>query len=295
MKSEVSIITINYNNIHDTEECIGSIKQHLTLSYELIVVDNGSDNQEAERLQEKFPWVKVIAVPDNRGFAGGNNIGIREAEGKYILLLNNDTFVTEDKLSCLIETLNRKPEIGGVSPKIRFADALGTIQYAGYSRMRHFTVRNHTIGCGEQDKGQYELSERTNGLHGAAMILKREVIDHVGLIPEFYFLYYEELDWCEQMAAKGYELWYEPRCVVYHKESRTTGVKSALKTFYLTRNRLLYAWRNRTGVTKWIAILYQLLVVLPKNSLLFLKQNRGDLSLATWNGAIAFFPLMNRY
>lgn len=103
-------------------------------------------------------------------------------------------------------------------------------------------------------------------LHGAAMLIKREVVNRVGPMPEIYFLYYEELDWCTAMTRAGYVLWYEPLCTVFHKESQSTGQQSPLRIFYLTRNRLLYSWRNFTGMRCSLSILYQMTVAAGKTA-----------------------------
>ena len=126
------------------------------------------------------------------------------------------------------------------------------------------------------------------------MLIKREVIDRTGLMPEIYFLYYEELDWCTAMARAGYTLWYEPNCTVFHKESQSTGQQSPLRTFYLTRNRLLYAWRNFTGMHRFLSILYQMTVAAGKNSLICILKHRADLASAVWKGVFAFFSLPNK-
>lgn len=291
---EISIITVNYNGLKDTCELIESLQKHSTVSYEIIVVDNGSKVNEASLLQEKYPHIVAIRSEENLGFSGGNNLGIRQAKGKYIFLFNNDIFIEEDSFHHLIDRLESNPKVGCVSPKIRFAFPPRNIQFAGYVPLSEVALRNDLIGFGEEDKGQYETAHQTPYCHGAAMMLKKEVIDKVGYMPEIYFLYYEELDWCTQMAKAGYELWYEPQCTVYHKESQSTGQESYLRTFYLTRNRLLYAWRNRYGIIRWLSILYQLLVAAPKNSLVFLLKRRLDLVKAVFNGIHAFFQLKHK-
>lgn len=288
---EISIITVNYNGLKDTCELIESLLKHVYLSYEIIVVDNASKVNEAALLQEKYPHIITIRSEENLGFSGGNNLGIRQAKGKYIFLLNNDTFIEEDTFLYLIKKLESNPQIGAVSPKIKFAFPPRNIQFAGYLPLSAITLRNDLIGFGEKDDGQYETPSRTPYCHGAAMMIKKEVIEKVGYMPEIYFLYYEELDWSAQIEKAGYELWYEPRCTVFHKESQSTGQQSYLRTFYLTRNRLLYAWRNRYGVTRLVAILYQLFIAAPKNSLGFLMKSRTDLAKAVFKGIYAFFML----
>jgi len=291
---DISIITVNYNGLNDTCELIESIRQHVTLSYELIVVDNASSEDETTYLKDHYEEIICIRCKENLGFSGGNNMGIRQAHGKYILLLNNDTLVKNDSFRFLIETLESDSRIGAVSPKIKFAFPPQNIQFAGYTSLSSITLRNRLIGFGEKDKGQYDAPAPTPYLHGAALMLKRETIQKAGLMPEIYFLYYEELDWCTQMTRLGFKLYYEPRCTVFHKESQSTGQKSPLRTFYMTRNRLLYAIRNVTGITKYMSVIYQISIALPKNCLIFTIQRRPDLMKAAVKGIFAFFCLKNK-
>ena len=110
-------------------------------------------------------------------------------------------------------------------------------------------------------------------------------------MPEIFFLYYEEMDWCTQMTNAGYELWYEPRCTVFHKESQSTGQFSNLRTFYMTRNRLLYTRRNRKGAQRLLSILYQSTIAAGKNSLQFAVKGRFDLFTAVWKGVVRSFSV----
>ena len=153
------------------------------------MVDNASREDEAAKIRERYPSVIAIRSNENKGFSGGNNIGIREAKGKYIFLINN-------------------AEIGGVSPKIRFAFPPQNIQFAGFTPLTPITLRNAGIGFGCPDNGTFDTPHPTPYLHGAAMLVKREVIEKVGLMPEIFFLYYEELDWSTHITRAGYELWY---------------------------------------------------------------------------------------
>ncbi|MEG0499789.1 MAG: glycosyltransferase family 2 protein, partial [Rikenellaceae bacterium] len=138
------------------------------------------------------------------------------------------------------------------------------------------------------DDGTYNTAHSTPYLHGAAMMIRKEVIKKVGLMPEIYFLYYEELDWSSSMVENGYELWYEPRATVYHKESRSTGIDTPLKIFYLTRNRMLYASRHRKGLTKIASILYQLSFAATKNILKYILKGKTKQATAIWSGCLKF-------
>ncbi|WP_185154933.1 glycosyltransferase family 2 protein [Dysgonomonas sp. HDW5A] len=285
----LSIISVNYNGFDDTCEMIDSLKEHLTFSFEVIVVDNASKVNDAERIRLIYPWVKCIRSEKNLGFAGGNNIGIAEAKGKYLFLLNNDTFVTDNSLSNLITFMDSNPQVGAVTPKLKFALYSDEIQFAGYASFSKITLRNHIIGYGEKDEGQYEIPKRSAFLHGAAMMVRKEVIGKAGILPDMYFLYYEELDWCERIKEAGYELWYVPGGTVYHKESKSVGSNSSLKMFYMTRNRLLFAWRNSSGFNRYLAIAYQTTIALPKSIVKSLIRGRFDLAKAALKGWSCFF------
>lgn len=295
LNPDLSIITVNYNGIQATRELIESLQENIhSCNYELIIVDNGSQQNEALELQKSQPSLKIIRSEQNLGFAGGNNLGIRAARGKYLLLLNNDTVLRDDCVHYLCETLEKNPRIGAVSPKIKFAFPPYAIQFAGFTEMSKYTLRNRAIGFNESDQGQYDTPRPTSFLHGAALMFRREIIAKAGEMPEIYFLYYEEMDWCSNILRHGYQLWYDPRCTVYHKESATTGQNSPLKTYYLTRNRLLYAWRNRHGISRLIALLYQLCVANPKNIILNLLKRKKQLVKAILKGSIDFFSLENK-
>ncbi len=294
-KTLISFITINFNGLKDTDELIASLKKHVhSVSYEIIVVDNASKVDEASLIKEKYPDVHTIRSEKNTGFSGGNNLGIRESRGKYIFLINNDTYVTDDHFQELIDRLESSPQIGAVSPKIRFAFPPQNIQFAGYTLLTPITLRNQLIGFGERDGEKYNTAAPTPYLHGAAMILKKEVIDKVGMMPEIFFLYYEELDWCTHIRKMEYELWYEPKCTVFHKESQSTGQESKLRTYYLTRNRLLYAWRNASGMDRILSVMYQMMIAAPKNCLKYILKRRVDLLTATIQGIFAFITLPNK-
>ena len=193
MKIEVSIITINYNGLEDTCALIETIPFNENM--EVIVVDNASKNQEADTITKRYPQVKVIKSERNLGFAGGNNLGIQTAQGKFLFLINNDTVFKDLNIQALINRIESSPYIGIVCPKIRFAWGNNPIQYTGYSILSRVSVRNHAIGYNKEDYGQYDTAHPTPYAHGAAMFIRRDAIDKVGLMPECYFLYYEELDW----------------------------------------------------------------------------------------------------
>ncbi len=260
---KLSIITVNYNGLTDTCALIESVPFNENM--EVIVIDNDSKQDEASFITQRYPYVKTIRTDKNLGFAGGNNVGIKEAKGKYVFLINNDTVFKEFNTEPLIKRLESSPTIGIVCPKIRFAWRTNPIQYAGYTPLSRTTVRNQSIGFSEEDHGQYDTARPTPYAHGAAMLIKREAIEKIGLIPEDYFLYYEEIDWSMMFSKAGYEIWYEPACTIYHKESQSTGQDSPLRTYYITRNRLLLVKRNWQGIYKYLAYSYLICIVASRD------------------------------
>ena len=260
-------------------------------SVEVIVVDNASAQDEASIIEQRYPQITVIRSKKNLGFAGGNNLGIQAAHGKYLFFINNDTLLRckKEDVRCkmfqpLIDRLDSSPKIGMVSPKIRFSWGTNPIQYAGYTPLSSITMRNRAIGCGEADNGQYDTPHSTPYVHGAAMMVKREVIDKIGLMPECYFLYYEELDWSMMIRRAGYEIWYEPACTIYHKESQATGQDSPLKSYYMTRNRLLFAKRNINSPQRYLTYLYLIVIVATRDIIKYTLHRRSDLVKATLKG-----------
>jgi GT2 family glycosyltransferase len=284
MRPLVSIITINYNQLPVTCALLDSLRKITYPNVEVIVVDNGSKEDPGTVLRQQYPEVRLIVSEKNLGFAGGNNLGIHASMGEYVLFLNNDTEADPGFLEPLVELFESNPKAGIASSKILYYNSGNTIQYAGSTRIDPFTGRSKRIGYMEKDNGQHNRLRETDLAHGAAMMVPRRVIDEVGLMPEFFFLYYEEVDWCESIKKAGYKIYFVPGSRVYHKESTSIGKGSTLKTYYMTRNRLLYMRRNTTGVTKLTWVLYFVLFTLPKNTFMFTLHREIEHVGAFWKG-----------
>jgi GT2 family glycosyltransferase len=282
MTKRVSIISINYNQTRVTCELLQSLRKLTYQDVEVIVVDNYSPDDPSQTITTLFPEVKYIRSEINLGFAGGNNLGIKHSTGDYIMFLNNDTEVDPSFLEPLVELFETNPDAGLASSKILYFNSGGVIQYAGSTCINPFTGRNKRIGFMEKDHGQYNSIRETDLGHGAAMMVPRKVIDKIGVMPEFFFLYYEEVDWCESIKRAGYKIYFVPQSQVYHKESMSVGKNSTLRTYYLTRNRLLFMRRNTTGYVKLFWIIFFVMVSLPKNTLQFIVKREINHGKAFW-------------
>ncbi len=261
----VSLITINYNQAAVTCDLLESTRNLTYPNVEIIVVDNGSKEDPTEQIRQgAYPNVTVIVSPENLGFSGGNNLGIRHARGDYYFLLNNDTIVTPDLLEQLLKPFSQNPAVGVCCPKIRYFDQPNIIQYAGYHPLNEFTGRTWAIGLMEPDQGQHEQPGPTWFAHGAAMLVSREVLERAGSLDDSFFLYYEELDWSMRIRRAGFQIYYQPEALIYHRESMSVGKANTLKVYYHTRNRLWFMRRNVGGLPLLVFYLYYFGLALPK-------------------------------
>lgn len=276
----VSIITVNYNQSEVTCAFIESLNKITYPNFEVIVVDNNSTEDDPTIIKQRYPNIIFIRNEINYGFAAGNNFGLMRAKGEYIMLLNNDIEVHPNFMEPLIEKFEKNPKIGAVSPKIKFYYQSDTFQYAGFTPFNNITMRNTAIGYRQKDTGQYNKDSLTAYTHGAAMMVPMRVVKEIGLMSYIFFLYYEEADWCTRIANAGYLMYYIHNSTVLHKESITTGKISALKIYYLNRNRIVFMRRNINGREFYLGLSYQLFVAIPKNAFKYLIKGKILLFLA---------------
>nr|WP_232010657.1 hypothetical protein [Mucilaginibacter gotjawali] len=168
--------------------------------------------------------------------------------------------------------MDTHPEVGMVSPKIKYFYNKGMIQYAGYTPLNYYTGRNSCIGLRENDEGQYDhITAPTAYCHGAAMMVRKTAIEKAGIMNENFFLYYEELDWGEHIKRAGYQAWVCTDALIYHKESVSVGKNSRLKEYFMNRNRILFIRRNAPFFKKIIFYFYFILMVVPRNVVNYIK------------------------
>jgi len=285
-KPLVSVITVNYKQTKVTLELLKSLSLLNYPAIETIVVDNGSEDDSIFTIKKEFPAVCLITSKKNLGFAGGNNLGIQQAQGQYFLFINNDTEVAEGFIESMLAAFEQNPQVGVVSPKIILQHPANTIQYAGAIAINPYTGRGKKLGNLERDLGQYDFIKETALAHGAAMMVRRAVVEAVGLMPELYFLYYEEHDWCEQIKRKGYKILYNGYAHILHKESISVGKNNPLKTYYMHRNRIIYCRRNsKNSFVLFVALLFYFVFALPKTVLSFLLKGKLNFAWALLKGA----------
>jgi GT2 family glycosyltransferase len=240
----ISIIIINWNGKKWLKNCLNSLDGQTYKNFEIIFVDNASTDDSVEYVRENFPKVKIVQNKKNLGFAGGNNIGLKHAKGDYILLLNNDTWVEKNFLSKFIKSFDEIPNLGSVQSKIALMntpkklDAVGSywtdssfLYYYGYGKDASLTKYNKPMPF---------FSNK-----GASMLIRRDLINKIGLFDDDFWCYYEETDFCHRAWIAGYECWYYPKAVAYHAVGGTSfQLDNAYIQFHNFKNKMLSFVKN---------------------------------------------------
>lgn len=245
----VCIVVLNWNGRSDTLECLASLKKLEYDNYSVVVVDNNSSDDSVKEIHRVYPEITILQSDSNRGYAGGNNIGIRWAldnEFEYVLVLNNDTIVHERLLTELVSVANVVPEAGIYGPNIYFKDRPNILWFSG-GRWSSRKLRCFHDGFGKVDNPEFQKIKETDYITGCALFIRTDVIRAVGLLDERYFLVYEEVDWCFRARALGYHCVVAPQAKVWHKVSSSFGgASSPLMVYFLARNRLLWTSQHAT-------------------------------------------------
>jgi len=234
MKSPlISIIILNWNGKEMTEECLNSLLPQITTSFEVIVVDNGSTDGSLEYLKKKFPFIKLIKNKENLGYAGGNNLGVKNAKGNYVLILNNDIVLDNNFLKEILKHKN-KADILGV--KNYYYDKKNTIWAIG-SKLNNWIMKSSLVGNKKEDKGQLDKI-KVDYIVGSAMLINKKVIDKIGFLNAEYFAYCEETEWQIRAKNAGFKTSWIPTAKLWHKVGFSTGGgRTPLSAYYLIRNR----------------------------------------------------------
>ena len=245
----VTIAILNWNREADTLECLDSVA-HLTYpSFSVVLVDNGSTDGSPDAIvqwgRENLPLV-LMRNAENMGFVRGSNQGMRHALAAgtdYVFLLNNDTVVEPNVLDILVRAAECSDEIGMVGPKIYQYGKSKILDSAG-TRAIPWLAQGFLVGHGEEDRGQYDASAEMPYITGTALLVKRAVLEKVGLMDEDYFCYFDDFDWGMKAREAGYKLHLEPEAVVHHKGSQTAGLNSPFYMRHMIRSRILFARKH---------------------------------------------------
>ena len=281
MLPKVHIIVLNWNGAEDTINCLESLKRITYPNYEVIVVDNASEGDDVKVLKERYSdYILIIENEQNLGYAEGNNTGIRfalEHGADYVLVLNNDTVVDSDFLSNLVEFAEKDLSAGICGPKMFYMAQPDILYFAG-CRIRWFTGLPQHRGMGKKDKGKFDTPDYTDAITGSCMLIKRIVLEKIGLLPTDYFLQWEDIDFSTNARKNGFKCLYVPKAKIWHKWA-ASFIRSGManrRFQYGVRAQLIY-WHKYMSRPQFFGfVLYFLAVLTPIRIILYLLWRNPD-------------------
>lgn len=230
----VSVIIPNWNGKHLLETCLSSIGKQTLKNFEIIVVDNGSEDGAADYIRQYFPEVKVVELKKNYGFAKAVNIGIKKSKSPYLVLLNNDTESDSRYLEFLVAAAKAHPEVGFVAAKMLNFYKRDIIDSAGDAV--DIVGHSYNIGLGDKDGPRYSKEGFVFLATAGGSLFRREVFDKAGLFDEDYNTYMEDVDLGLRAQMMGFKGWYEPKAVLYHMRKATSSKINARSEYWHFRN-----------------------------------------------------------
>jgi GT2 family glycosyltransferase len=243
----LSVIVVNWNGRHLLQDCLASLLQQSVPGIEILFVDNGSSDGSADFVRDRFPGVKILQLQQNSGFAAGNNRGIEASSSEYVALLNNDAVADPRWAESLLAEAERTGA-GIVASKIVLEADRSRLDSAGDG----MTTAGVAYKRGHLEPASfYASAETVFGASGCAMLLRRSMLDDIGLLDEDFFLIYEDSDLCFRAQLRGWQCCYAPEAVVYHKLNASIGKLSRVHVFYGQRNVEYLYLKNMPGRLAW--------------------------------------------
>lgn len=283
---DLSIVLVTWNALAVTSAALSSIREFTKgISYEVFVVDNGTTKDQTPKLlPEQFPWVRFIANPDNRGFSKANNQGIRRANGRYILLLNNDTIQIENALGKAVSYMDQHPEVGALGITHLNDDAERNYQPSFFDFPRPWGDVKALLGFSQQDtkptETDYTKETDPDWVVGSFLFMRRECYEDVGELDERFFIFDEDVDWCFRARLAGWKVRYWPGAKMIHVGSAARPFMKD-KTFIHFRSHLSYLKKNHSGaeaMSYYAAMAVRLSLATGKHAARALVGGRSELA-----------------
>lgn len=255
-KPTVSVIVVNWNGQHHLFTCLSALVNQTYSPTEIIMVDNGSKDNSIQFVKENFPFIEIISVNENRGFSGGNNVGISRARGDFIALINNDTEADKKWLEESINAIKDYPDAGFIASRICLFDHRSYLDTAGdlYFRSGYAGKR----GWLKEYGNQYSEIDWVFGACAGAAVYRREMFEEIGLFDDDYVNYFEDVDLSFRAQLSGYTCLYVPTAIVYHKVSSSVGYRSSKHQYWSHRNHWFTLIKNLPSKL-WIRYIFPIL------------------------------------
>jgi GT2 family glycosyltransferase len=291
---DVSIVIVSFNTKDVTRQCLEHVQRHTAgIRHEVFVVDNASTDGSADMVQTEFPWVQLIRLDQNRGFAGGNNPAMEKATGRYVLLLNSDAFLAECVLEKTIQYMDEHPGIGVLGCKLTDPD--GTMQPSArmipgpVNKILHITglaarySKSKFFGRVDYTWWDHNQPKQVGWVVGAYFLIRRETMESIGVLDERYFLYFEEIDYCLSARRVGWEVVFYPHASVIHlggQSSVKTGERVSAKGRQMIGIRITSEYRFYRKLYGWLHVLLVAGIELTWNVIVYLRNGFSTSSAA---------------
>lgn len=282
-------VILNTNRRKDTLECLASLQESTYTNHKIILLDNHSTDGSQQAIRESYPEVQIIELEENLGYAGNNNVGIAaalEQGADWVFVLNEDTIVDPRCLANLIEVGESDPAIGIVGPMVYHHDEPDVIQSAGGMLGQKWETIH--LGKNEPDLGQYREPHTVEWISGCAILVRRAVIEQIGMLDPKFFYYWEETEWCLRTSEVGWRIVHVPQAQIWHKGVQRDYHPSPTVTYYSTRNRLLMLAKHHASLRVWLFAWFQIVRTLTSWSIKPKWYSKKDHRNAMWRGIVDF-------
>jgi GT2 family glycosyltransferase len=292
---KVSVIILNWNQKDLTLACLASLKECRYPNYEIILVDNASEDQSVPAIRKNFPAVQIIENKRNLGVAGGRNVGIKyiqQRDSDYLLLLDNDTTVHKDFLTEMVKVGENDKKTGILTGKIYFHSYQNKIWAAGGS-VNLYRCHFAAIGYNQTDKGQYDEIKEVDFAPGCCLMIKTKVIDKIGILDEDFIQYFgEDTDWCLRAKKNGYKVMYVPESKLWHHVIKKTSVSD--RYWYLKGRNLMLFMRKHAQIHHWVTFTF--FFIIGSIKVLYQEFKAGNLKqfLTMTKGTLDAFKIKNK-
>lgn len=285
----VVTIILNTNRRADTLDCLQSLTQNAYANLDILVLDNHSTDGSVAAIEAAFPQVSIINLTQNLGYAGNNNVGIQAAMDKgadWVFVLNEDTVLAPDCLQKMVEVGESDPQIGIVGPLVYHHDEPDIIQTAGGVFGRNWEAFH--LAENEPDEGQFKQPHFVDWISGCGILVRRSVIEQLGMIDERYFYFWEETEWCLRAGKGGWKIINVPEAKLWHKGVQRDYQPKPSVTYYATRNRLLTLAKHHAPLQVWIFTWAEVLRTLTSWTVKPKWRSKREHRDAMWRGMVDF-------
>jgi GT2 family glycosyltransferase len=281
----VCVLILTWNTREEVLTCIKHAVVADYANYEVVVIDNASRDGTSAAVREKYPDVTLLENPTNLGYAGGNNKGLKyalEHGADYMLIINSDTIMPPDLLTKIVRMASSSDDIAAVGAKNLKMDDPSTL-WGAYAELVYGRELLNAVGRGQPDGPEYGVVKDVDGVSGSSMLLSRRAVEDVGLLDEMFFMYHEDLDWCQRAISKGYRCVYAGTAHILHKGSSSTGMTRA-GHYFLARNAIIFARRHGNLLQFLSVVVSTLWYAVRREVKYWLRLEKKDEHSLLWRG-----------